>query len=144
MHESCPSFLDTHSTENCLVLPETQGLVQTSEKSSQAVKIWYKEPILTIPHFLVLQKGISSEESGFFQDYSLNTENSPIISYGNLLLDSRQTCGMYLENERKVIIKSLLSTFLYEWNFDDQGAIKLPVKTEDITERSFAGYVIFG
>ena len=134
MHNgNCPNFLDPeNSTDNCLVLPETDKLVRTSEYSLEAYKVWFKEPIITTPHFAVFQR--KTVDSGYFEDYSLDPEKSPpITSFSNVfsIPDATQSCGTYLPGKRKVILKPTKAKYLYEWKFDGQGIVKLPPETED-------------
>lgn len=130
--ESCSSYVNVFSERHCQVIADTQSLVRTDPASPNAVMIWATGPVSTVPHFLIFA-------TEYFGDYSSNAEISPAMTSYMRFPELSMPCGMYLQSEMKLVIRSRISGVFYEWIHGHEELLQLDESSNDpVTDRNSA------
>ena len=108
----------------CKQIDQPENLIGASPVHRDRVKVWSRQPIKMIPHFLLFRS------SGSMFDYSLNREKSPPVEI-EAKFDGKMQCFLYDKGEKRVVARKCGSDKLYQWNFDQKNPIEMGIKDKE-------------
>ena len=99
---------NTLAQMGCKLVEESTYLVEGYEKDSESVKIWAKNSVKKVPHFLVIS------EQGDVYDWSANKDISPKIDYGTMKWGAgSQLCAAYDPESRQIFFRGVTAEKLF-------------------------------
>ena len=114
--------------KDCKFIDKPENLVETSASHENKVKIWSKDPLVKIPHFLVIKP------DGEMFDYSLDPEKSPPITITAKFPLYGDKCVAFDNANKRVIVRNGHGgerDKFWQWNFDSQDPKELDIKDPD-------------
>ena len=111
----------------CKFIEKAENLVEISPLHKDQVKVWSREPIEKVPHFLIL-------DGKSIYDYSLDPISSPRLEYEAKIPES-QHCALFDGSKQEVFIATCQTENFYQWNFDHKNAFELSIK-DQVEKRS--------